>query len=500
MPESVPPLASGAPARRSNFNNWISAIGGVLSVGALFSFALFVWMDFTQGQKSPYLAILTYIVVPVVLIAGLATVFGGALAQRRWMIKHAHIPDKWRLDFAEPTHRRWIMLFGIGGVGFIMLTAFGSYQTYHYSESVTFCGEVCHAAMNPELVTYRKGAHARVECVECHIGTGAQWFVKAKVNGTQQLIAFTLDNYKRPIETPIKNLRPAQDTCEQCHWPQKFAGNVEINFEHFLSDKKNTPYQARLLLHVNQSASESPIGGIHWHVSSTERVEYYAADAKRQDIPWMRVVNSKDGTSRVYRIDSFKGEPPADQLRVMDCMDCHNRPAHKFPTANDAVEKSLAAGTLSTKLPNIKRVAVQAMTQKEITSSTEAPQKIADFVRAKFTDATIATEVPGTIAEIQRLYAETIFSERKADWRIYPDNIGHKDWPGCFRCHDDKHKTSLGQTVRSSDCTSCHTLITQGKGTELETFSAKGLTFMHPGGELDPDLTCADCHNGGIQK
>lgn len=500
MPDPVSPPPLGAPPRRSHFNNWISAIGGVIGLGALFSFALFVWMDFTQGQKSPYLAILTYIIVPGFLIAGLAAVFGGALAQRRWMIKHAHVPDKWRLDFSEPTHRRWIVLFGIGGVGFIMLTAFGSYQTYHYSESVTFCGEVCHAAMNPELVTYRKGAHARVECVECHIGTGAQWFVKAKVNGTQQLIAFTLDNYKRPIETPIKNLRPAQDTCEQCHWPQKFAGNVEINFEHFLSDKKNTPYQARLLLHVNKSVPGSPIGGIHWHVSSTDRVEYYAADAKRQDIPWMRVRNTKDGTARVFRIDSFKGEPPADQLRVMDCMDCHNRPAHKFPTANDAVEQSLAAGTLSTKLPNIKRVAVQAMTQKEITSSTEAPQKIADFVRAKFTDATIATGVPGTIAEIQRLYAETIFPERKADWRIYPDNIGHKDWPGCFRCHDDKHKTSLGQTVRSSDCTSCHTLIAQGNGTELETFSAKGLTFKHPGGELDPDLTCADCHNGGIQK
>ena len=500
MPDPVTPSPLGAPKRRSNFNNWISAIGGVLSVGALFSFALFVWMDFTQGQKSPYLAILTYIVVPAVLIAGLACVFGGAFAQRRWMIKHAHIPDKWRLDFSEPTHRRWIILFAVGGVSFIMLTAFGSYQTYHYSESVTFCGEVCHAAMNPELVTYRKGAHARVECVDCHIGTGAQWFVKAKVNGTQQLVAFTLDNYQRPIETPIKGLRPAQDTCEQCHWPQKFAGNVEIKFEHFLSDKKNTPYEARLLLHVNQSVPGTPIGGIHWHVSETDRVEYYAADVKRQDIPWMRVTNTKDGTSRVYRIDSFKGEPPADQIRVMDCMDCHNRPAHKFPTVNNAVETSLAAGTLSTKLPNIKRVAVQAMTQKEITTTAEAPQKIADFVRAKFTDAAVAVEVPGAISEIQRLYADTIFPERKADWRVYPDNIGHKDWPGCFRCHDDKHKTSLGQTVRSSDCTSCHTLIAQGNGAELETFNAKGLTFKHPGGELDPDLTCADCHNGGIQK
>ena len=496
MPEpTTPPTAP-----RSNFNNWISAAGAVLAVGALFSFALLVWMDFTQGDKNPYLGILTYLIAPAFLIAGLAAVFGGAIAQRRWMIKHANMPDKWRLDFSDLRQRRFMAAFGVGATGFLMLSAFGSYQTYHYSESTQFCGQVCHAAMNPEFATYKRGAHARVDCVECHVGSGAQYFIKAKLNGTHQLIAFTLDNYKRPIETPVKNLRPAQDTCEKCHWPQKFAGNLEINFEHVLSDKKNTNYNARLLLHVNKSTPGGPLGGIHWHVSPTDRVEYFAADAKRQDIPWMRVTNTKDGTSRVFRIPSFKGEPPADQIRVMDCMDCHNRPAHTFPTANDTIEKAVATGAISAKLPNIKRVAVQALTQKEITISAEAPQKIADFVRAKYTDAALAPEVPGAIAEIQKAFAETIFPERKADWRVYPNNIGHKDWPGCFRCHDDKHKTSLGQAVRSSDCNSCHTLLAQGKGTELESLSSKGLTFKHPGGELDPELTCADCHNGGIQK
>jgi len=164
------------------------------------------------------------------------------------------------------------------------------------------------------------------------------------------------------------------------------------------------------------------------------------------------------------------------------------------------VEKSLAAGTLSGKLPNIKRVAVQAMTQKEITTGAAAPQKIADFVRAKYNDAAYAAEVPGVVTEVQRLFAQTIFPERKADWRTYPNNIGHKDWPGCFRCHDDKHKTTLGQPVRSSDCNSCHTLIAQGTGPDLETLSAKGLKFKHPDGDPDSELTCTDCHNGGIQK
>ena len=138
-----------------------------------------------------------------------------------------------------------------------------------------------------------------------------------------------------------------------------------------------------MLMHVNKSAPGSPAGGIHWHVSDTEKVEYYATDDKRQDIPWTRVTNLKDGTSRVFRTPDFTGEPPADRIRVMDCMDCHNRPAHVFPTANDAVEKALAAGTLPLSLPNIKRVAVAAMTQEAIKTDAEAAQKIADYLRAK---------------------------------------------------------------------------------------------------------------------
>jgi nitrate/TMAO reductase-like tetraheme cytochrome c subunit len=482
---------------RSHFNNWISAIGGVLALGALFSFALLVWMDFTGDHRNPYLGIFTYLVAPGFLIAGIATALFGAWAQRRWMLTHvAKAQDKWRLDFSDPTQRRYLILLGSGGVVFLLMSAFGSYQTYHYSESTQFCGEVCHRAMNPEFSTYRRGGHARVDCVDCHVGSGASAFIKAKINGTHQLIAYTLDNYNRPIGTPVKNLRPARETCEKCHWPQKFLGNIDLTFDHYLSDKKNTPYSVRMLLRVNSGRPGSPLGGIHWHVSPDNTVEYYAADEKRQDIVWMRVTNKKDGTARVYRNEEFKGEPPAGTVRVMDCIDCHNRPAHVFPPINDAVERSLALGNLDTKLPNIKRTAVQAMLQKDITTAANAPQKIAEFISTKYKDR---PEVPATIAEVQKIYAETIFPERKADWRVYPNNIGHKDWPGCFRCHDDKHKTAAGETVRASDCTSCHTIISQGKDAELSVLSASGMEFKHPGGEYDADLKCADCHNGGLQ-
>jgi len=490
--------AASNPRPRSHFNNWISAIGGVLVLGALFSFALLVWMDFTQGEKNPYLGIFTYIVAPGFLIAGIGLVFFGAWAQRRWAIKHATtVPDKWRLDFSSPTQRRFLFLFGAGAVGFIMLSAFGSYQTYHYSESVQFCGEVCHSAMNPEFVAYQRNAHAHVDCVDCHIGSGAKWFIKAKLNGTHQLITYTLNSYNRPIATPMKQMRPAGDICAKCHWPDKVYGSLDRTFAHFLSDRANTSYSARLLLRVTEPKADGKIGGIHWHASSGTMVEYYANDPKRQEIPWVRVTDPKDGSVRVYRTASFKDEPPAGEIRRMDCMDCHNRPAHNFPSANDSVEHAMASGAISRKLPNVKREAVKAMLQKEITTADSAASKIGGYLRAKYADA---PDVSAVTAEVQRLYATTIFPERKADWRVYPDNIGHKDWLGCFRCHDNKHQSSAGHAMPSSDCTSCHTILAQGKGPELEQLNARGLEFKHPDGELDPDLTCADCHNGGIQK
>lgn len=500
MPDQDPSPVERRPfKRRSNFNNWISAFGGLLAICALFSFTFLAWMDLTGKGNNPYLGIFTYIVAPGFLIAGLVTMFFGAWAQRRWAIRHANAPDKWRLDFSSSAQRRRVSLFLAGAVIFLLLSAFGSYQSYHVSESNVFCGEVCHKAMNPEFVTYQRGSHARVDCVDCHIGSGATWFVKAKINGIHQLIAYTVTDYARPIETPLKNLRPAQDICEKCHWPEKFHGNVEINYEHFLSDRNNTAYTARMLMHVNTSRAGAPSGGIHWHVNENERVEYFATDEKRQEIPWMRVTNLKENTVRVFRTEDFEGEPAPERIRVMDCMDCHNRPAHVFPTANESVEKSMVSGALSLKLPNIKRVAVQAMTRPEIATDVDAPRLIEAYLREKYPEPALAAELTDAIAEVQRIFSQTIFADRKADWRVYPNNIGHKDWPGCFRCHDDKHKTDQGQTVRASDCTSCHSILAQGKGAQLASLSAKGLDFDHPGGELDPDLTCADCHNGGIQ-
>lgn len=482
---------------RSHYNNWISAIGAVLAIGALFSFALLVWMDLTGEGQNPYLGIFTYIVAPGFLIGGLGIMAFGAWAQRRWLIKHgATMPDRWRLDFSNPRQRRAVVLFGLGGLVFLLLSAFGSYQSYHYAESNEFCGLVCHTAMRPEFETYHRGAHARVACVECHVGSGAAGFVQAKLNGTRQLISFTLDNYQRPIPTPIHNQLTAAETCEKCHWPEKFHGNVELTYDHFLSNRRNDAYTVRMLMHVNQGRPGDAPAGIHWHASKDHSVEYYATDEKRQEIAWMRVTDKKAGTSKVFRTAEFTGNPPAEALRTMDCLDCHNRPAHGFPTANEAIEKALARGELKTTLPSIKRVAAQALLQEQITTAAAAPQLIEAFLKEKFKDH---ADLPGTIAAVQQIHGEIIFPERKADWRVYPNNIGHKDWAGCFRCHGGSHKDAQGQGLRANDCNSCHTILAQGKGAELATLTATGLEFKHPSGAYDEELKCYDCHNGAVQ-
>jgi len=502
MPDPVPPPPTdSSPLGRSAFNNWISAIGMVITAGAIFSFLMLVWMDITGPGHNPYLGIATYLVVPAFLILGLVITFAGYWAQRRWALRNALNPDKWRLDLRQPKQRRRVILFGFGAAGFFILSAFGSYQSYHIAESNAFCGEVCHTAMEPEYVTYQRGSHARVDCVDCHIGEGAVWMVKAKLNGLHQLIAYTLTSYDVPIETPLAQLRPAQDICEKCHWPEKFTGNMEMVYEHFISNRRNDPFTVRMLMHVNTNKPGSPPGGIHWHVNENEIVEYYATDAKRMDIPWMRVTDLRSDTVRVFRTPDFDGEPPPDQIRVMDCMDCHNRPAHVFPTVNDTIERAMAIGAISLKLPSIKRLAAQAMTQEEITTAAAAPALIESFLRERYARSlpALEAELTATIAEVQRLYSLTIFPDRKADWTVYPDHIGHKDWPGCFRCHDNEHRSDDGRTVSGSDCNSCHTILAQGAGAQMQMLSAQGLEFEHPGGPPPPDLKCFDCHTGGLQ-
>lgn len=493
-----------ATPRPGLWRNWLSLAGGVVALGSFFAFLLLFAIDLFARTSNPYLGILAYVIAPAFLFLGL----GMALAGIGWQRRHARkigiaAPSLLAVDLSRPVDRKKLRLFVIGSVIFLLCTAIGSYQSYQVSESVTFCGQACHEPMKPEFTAYQFSPHARVACVDCHVGHGAEAFVKAKMNGVHQLIGVITGDFDRPIKTPIKNLRPARETCEECHWPQKFSGNIDRTYQHFLADETNTPYAVRLSLKVGGAdPAHGPVGGIHWHVSQDNKIEYLAArqdqgvwvaDDKRQQIPWVRVT-SPEGVVTEYRTKKFTNDISSFEIRSMDCMDCHNRPSHRFRTPNDSVDFAIESGKIDRSIPWVKSNAV-AVLMRNYTNESEALANIATYLRGKYPGR---SGIEGLVQQVQTIYRHNFFPEMKADWRAYPENTGHKEWPGCFRCHDGKHTatTDSKKQIPASDCVSCHTIIAQGNDEELQQLSPAGHEFKHPG---DPvDNSCTDCHTGGL--
>ena len=490
--------ASGTGPERDSWvqsmRNWVSLAGLILIGASVFSFLLLFLIDTVAGSTNPYVGILTYLVAPTFSTLGVAITILGIILQRRRIIKARGGPISLVIDLNRPRHRRILVVFGAASVVFLFISAFGSYHSYQFTESVTFCGQACHTVMEPEMVTYQNSPHARVACVDCHIGPGATWFVRSKLSGMHQVFATMLDTFPRPVPTPIKNLRPAQDTCEQCHWPDKFSGDMVRTYDHFLTDDDNTPYTVQMLLKVGGGhPDQGPVEGIHWHTSPNHKVEYIATDDLRLEIPWVRLTD-EHGEVHEYRTPDFTDDPSGYTIRTMDCIDCHNRPSHRYDKPNDAVDRALAFGRLDRSLPAIRLHATEALVQ-PYDSVEDALRGIAAALEEHYPDDPRAEPA---IAVVQQIYRQNFFPAMKADWRSYPEHIGHKDWPGCVRCHDDNHQTAdQSRTITFQDCNSCHLILAQGQGEELLQVSPAGQPFRHPVEEYDPEFKCHDCHTGG---
>jgi nitrate/TMAO reductase-like tetraheme cytochrome c subunit len=470
----------------------MSLIGLVVVIGSLFSFFMLLMLDAVAHFSNPYISILTWMVTPGFLMGGLLLTLIGVLRERRRRTKNTSWMPVVQIDLSRPRDRRIMGTFIVGSVFFIFLSAVGSYNTFQFSESVQFCGETCHGVMKPELTTHDHGPHARVACVACHVGPGVNWFVRSKLSGSYQVYSVLFNKYPRPIATPIKNLRPARETCEQCHWPQKFSGNLDRTFTYFQSDASNSPYAIRLSIKIGGAdPAHGPVGGIHWHMMVGNEVEYIATDAARQKIPWVRITDLQ-GVVTVYRTPKFTNDISQLEIRKMDCMDCHNRPSHRYLSPDRAVNLAMELDRIDRTLPWIKTNAVYALTRKYKTED-EAKTGIATALAERYpNDLRIQQVIP----VVQQIYRDNFFPEMKADWSVYPDNIGHMLWPGCFRCHDGNHKTEDGKrTIKANDCNACHTILAQGTGAELQQLTPGGQPFKHTGG--DYDLSCSDCHTGG---
>src|ERR1700722_12738102 len=291
-------------APKGLFRNWLSLVGVVISTGSVFSCLFLFATELFLPQSNPYMGILVYILAPIFFFLGIALMIVGLWMQRRQKAGGALV-----VNLTRPRDRKLLGIFIGGGLLFLLCSTIGSYQTYNYTDSVQFCGTACHVPMKPEYTAYLHSPHARVACVECHVGAGAEWYVRSKLNGVHQLYDVVMGTIPRPIETPISNLRPARATCEQCHWPERFIGNIDRTYYHYLSDETNTPFAVRLLLKVGGGELNGTMSGIHWHVSQNFKIQYIATDAQRQNIPWVSVTDIGTGKNTVYRDASFTNDP-----------------------------------------------------------------------------------------------------------------------------------------------------------------------------------------------
>jgi len=401
---------------------------------------------------------------------------------------------------------RWLMILPYAVLGVLSLSLFvGGAYGWNYTNSPGFCADGCHT-MPPQGVTYEASPHANILCTECHIGrafVGTQ--LSRKVQDLRELYAMVTASYEFPIRA--KHLFPARETCEQCHLPEKFSDDSLRKITHFEENIDNTPTTIYLVMKTGGGDEREGQGlGIHWHVAN--RVEYYATDILKQDIPFVRVHNDDGTTTDYIDIESDFDINTIDQstMQQMDCISCHNRVAHNFESPTDAVDSYMALGLISPDIPDIRKngadiLSVEYSTQEE---GVAAIAGLADRYKAEY--AEFYAENAGKISEatqtLQTIYTDTVFLNQEVDWTTYPSNIGHVNSPGCFRCHDGKHFNEEKEAVRL-ECNVCHSIpVVSGEEdfvTNLEISHG-----LEPESHLNPnwislhnqafDQTCASCH------
>jgi len=491
-------------------HNRLSYVGATVAVLALLVFGFLVVLHTVGGAaRAPYAGLLIFVLVPAVLLFGLLLIPLGMLVERRHWRRTgaASIPRLPVIDLNDAGDRNAMAVFVSASILLLFLTVFGSYQAYESTESVRFCGALCHQVMAPEYTTYQHSPHARVRCVDCHVGPGANWYVKSKLSGLYQVYAVLFNRYPRPIPVPIHSLRPAHQTCEQCHWPEQFYGGQQKRLVHFLPDEHNSRWEINLLIKTGGGTPATGLTeGIHWHMNIANNVQYLATDRKRQHIPWVRMINVRTGKVTEYEATDAPVSPKdlaRRRIRTMDCMDCHDRPTHIFLSPSRAVNLALERGSIDPTLPFIKRTGVTVLAIK-YASRTAAEKGIEDgvtkFYRDHYPDVfrTRHEAVTQAVTALQGIYRDNFFPRMKVRWDVYADNVGHLVSSGCFRCHDGRHKSADGRTI-SHACNTCHTILSQGPA-DHRAFSTgpQGLPFQHPediGGAWQ-EMPCKDCHTG----
>ena len=442
-------------------NNPISLAGGAITTAAGVTMIAY-WLVELIGRPNdnPYLGIIFFLLLPFLFVAGLLLIPLGMWLRRKKLQQAGLIPLEFpKVDFNDRIFRHGVDIVLVATLVNLLVVSIASYRGSAYMDSPQFCGQSCHV-MHPEYTAYKISAHSHVACVDCHIGEGAAAYFSAKVNGTKQILEVTFDRYPTPIPSPVESLRPARYTCEGCHTPARFIGEKLLVKSSFADDEKNTETQTVVVLHLGGEDSLSHLTGIHGvHLG---HIEYVATDPTRTSIPWVQKRND-DGTETIYATAAAGNGIPQGERRVMDCIDCHNRAAHTFVTAEDALNRAMAEGAVSPDLPWVHKKSLELLNANyasEAEASVQIPAQLEAFYRSEHPEvlATKSALVKSAGEQLVILYSQNVFPFMKVTWGTHPNHIGHMNYPGCFRCHDGEHVAKGGASI-TQDCSACHNLL-----------------------------------------
>ncbi|HSP89988.1 MAG TPA: NapC/NirT family cytochrome c [Vicinamibacterales bacterium] len=453
--------------RFSLFQNAITIFGAALATTGAVLFLAFFLFELAGMHANPYLGMLFFLVFPGLFVAGLVIMpIGVWLAHRRDAAGLKAWRPAWpKLDLNDGVQRRAATIFLASTLANILIVSVAAFAGIEYMDSPQFCGQLCHEVMEPQWAGYQEGPHSRVACVQCHIGPGAPWFVKSKMSGLRQVVAVTFDTHSRPIPSPVHDLRPARDTCEQCHWPEKFHGDKIRTIRTYGDDEANSESVTTLRMHIGGiNRLDKSATGIHWHVSQQNRIEYIATDRKRQVIPYIRLDDGRGNVTEFFAEGVTDAASLTGERRLLDCVDCHNRPSHTFAhSAERAVDEAIAAGGFDQALPFIRREAVKVLSA-PYTDKAAAFAGIERGLTAFYRDSPGVPKdtVERAVATAKHVFGRNVFPTMNVTWGTYANNASHSDpgpssFPGCFRCHDGTHKTKQGKAI-SDDCSLCHTI------------------------------------------
>jgi nitrate/TMAO reductase-like tetraheme cytochrome c subunit len=454
---TVPNVPKDAPHRPILIlltSHWISMAGAALVTFAGVSWLFVLPANYRGHVSNPYIGLLVFMAIPIIFFTGLILIPIGIALARRKLKNHLDQEVDRRLAI-----RRAGIFFVVMTVINVIIGSQVSYRAIAHMETAQFCGQSCHV-MKPEFTAHQFAPHKSVECSTCHIVPGAIGWVHAKMGGMVQMVGVVLDNYPRPIESAMENnkLVSSAETCEGCHARDRVIGNSLRNIRGFKSDETNTQIDTVLMMNVGGGRT----GGIHGaHMGPGVQMRYAAADKKRQTIPWVEYRNTETGVTRTYSAKDAK----IDGLATfeMQCVDCHNRAAHSFESAERALDQAIASGSVSAGLPFVKKTSLALLTA-EHKSGEQAPDEIASGLRAFYSTQypDVATskkaEIEAAGKTLGAIYSRNVFPDLKVTWGTYVNNLGHTDSAGCFRCHDDAHATADKKTI-SQDCSACHNAL-----------------------------------------